>query len=278
MSTTEILASSTSEAPSGSALDDPSARIVVCDLHKTFTMHQQGGTRLAVLADAELRVDAGECLALTGPSGAGKSTLLRCLFGNYGPTSGQVWVRHYVTWVDVASATPSRVLDVRCHSIGWVSQFLRVIPRVPTISVVAEPILAQGRSRDEALTRASELLRRLNVPERLWRLAPATFSGGEQQRVNVARGLAAAHPILLVDEPTASLDTANRDVVVELLNEARFHGAAIVGIFHDGDVRARVSTRTLNVAALMPAQCDPQDGESIDADQNGRDECRPPTR
>ncbi len=277
MITTGVLGTSTN-TPTGEPFDDPSARIVVRNVHKTFTLHQQGGTRLAVLADTDLRVDAGECLVLTGPSGAGKSTLLRCLFGNYGPSSGQVWVFHEGSWVDVASAAPSVVLAVRRHTVGWVSQFLRVIPRVPTIDVVAEPVFAQGRSRDEALARAADLLRRLNVPERLWPLAPATFSGGEQQRVNVARGLAAAHPVLLVDEPTASLDAANRDAVVELLNEARSRGAALVGIFHDGEVRARVSSRTLNVAALMPAHATRKTPSPPAQTKNGADECRTPPK
>ena len=226
---------------------DLDARVLVRNLHKSFTLHQQGGVQLDVLVDAELRVDAGECVALTGSSGSGKSTMLRCLYGNYQPSSGEVNVRHDDDWVDLARATPSQILEVRLRSVGWVSQFLRVIPRVPTIEVVAEPLIAQRRPRDQALERAASLLRRLNVPERLWSLAPATFSGGEQQRVNVARGLAVSHPVLLVDEPTASLDPDNCNIVVELLTEARVAGAAIVGIFHDGDVRARMMTRAVEV-------------------------------
>lgn len=231
---------------------EASARIAVRNVGKTFVLHPQGGVRLPVLADAQLDVQAGECVALTGPSGTGKSTLLRCLFGNYQPTVGNVWIRHGAEWIDVASADPTVILDVRKHTVGWVSQFLRVIPRVPTIDIVAEPIMAQGVHRTEARERAALLLQRLNVPERLWALAPATFSGGEQQRVNVARGLAAAHPILLVDEPTASLDPTNRDVVVSLLESAKRAGTAIVGIFHDPEVRERIANRSLDVSVLTP--------------------------
>lgn len=231
---------------------DPSARIAVRGLAKTFTLYPQGGVRIGVLEGAELDVAAGESVALTGPSGAGKSTLLRCLYGNYQPTSGAVWVLHNGDWIDLCRADPTTVIEIRRTTIGWVSQFLRVIPRVPTLDIVAEPVIAQGVPKEDAKERAAALLQRLNVPERLWRLAPATFSGGEQQRVNVARGLAASHSILLVDEPTASLDAANRDVVVELLTEARTAGAAIVGIFHDPEARSMVATRTFDVAHLVP--------------------------
>lgn len=248
---------------------DTTARIAVRNVGKTFVLHPQGGVRLPVLANAQLDVKAGECVALTGPSGTGKSTLLRCLFGNYQPTIGNVWIRHGSEWVDMSNCDPTSILDVRKHTVGWVSQFLRVIPRVPTIDIVAEPIMAQGVNRTEARERAALLLQRLNVPERLWALAPATFSGGEQQRVNVARGLAAAHPILLVDEPTASLDPTNREVVVSLLESAKRAGTAIVGIFHDAEVRERIANRSVDVAGLSPS-VDPGAGLNSEPTINGQ--------
>jgi alpha-D-ribose 1-methylphosphonate 5-triphosphate synthase subunit PhnL len=229
-------------------------------LTKTFVLHPQGGIRLPVLHGVDLDVGAGECVALTGPSGAGKSTLLRCLFANYAPTSGSIVVRHDDEIVDLTTASPFEIIELRTHTIGWVSQFLRVIPRVPTIDIVSEPVVAQGVSPADGRERAAAILRRLNVPERLWSLAPATFSGGEQQRVNVARGLVAAHRVLLVDEPTASLDPANCDVVVDLLNEARTSGIAVVGIFHDADVRARLATRTF---AVEPVSSEPDAADHL---------------
>ncbi len=232
--------------------NDPSVRIVVRNVHKTFVLYTQGGVHLRVLADAFLHVRAGEVVALTGPSGSGKSTLLRCLYGNYQPTQGSVWIRHENNLVELSAAAPTNVISIRRHTVGWVSQFLRVIPRIPTIDIVAEPFIAQGHSISDARDRAAVLLTRLNIAERMWALAPATFSGGEQQRVNVARGLVGSHPILLVDEPTASLDSKNRDVVVSLLTEARDAGAAIVGIFHDDTVRVAVATRLLDVSLLTP--------------------------
>jgi alpha-D-ribose 1-methylphosphonate 5-triphosphate synthase subunit PhnL len=227
--------------------------IAVSGLTKTFTLHLQGGARLPVLRDAALSVFPGECVALAGPSGAGKSTFLRALYGNYIPQSGRIEIRHEGASVDILSAGPRAVSAIRRRTLGYVSQFLRVIPRVATRDVVAEPLVANGVPRDEAIARADALLARLNISAKLRALPPATFSGGEQQRVNIARGLAWPYPILLLDEPTASLDAANRDVVLALINEAKARGAAIVGIFHDAAVRAAVADRLHEVVPLAQA-------------------------
>ncbi len=220
-----------------------SVAIAVEDLCKTFTLHTQGGQELSVLRGVHLVVEPGECVALADPSGAGKSTLLRCIYGNYRPQAGRILVRDEARVVDMVGAEARVVLEVRRRSLGYVSQFLRVIPRVPALEVVAEPLRAVGVPRGEAIARAAAVLERLRVPERLWTLSPVTFSGGEQQRINVARGLAAAHPILLLDEPTASLDADSRALVVELIVEARREGTAMLGTFHDAEVRTAVSTR-----------------------------------
>ncbi len=217
------------------------------DVSKTFTLHNQGGAVIPVISGAHLRVMPGECVALTGNSGAGKSTLMRMIYGNY-LASGSIMVGD----TDVASATPREVLQLRREVLGYVSQFLRVVPRVPTIEVVAEPLLALGADRDVALGHARNLLSRLNIPERLWALSPTTFSGGEQQRVNIARGFAHDFPALLLDEPTASLDAQNRDVVLTLIEEAKARGAAIIGIFHDLPARERVADRVVDVSKFTP--------------------------
>ncbi|MGB1109775.1 MAG: phosphonate C-P lyase system protein PhnL [Gammaproteobacteria bacterium] len=222
----------------------------VRDLNKSFTLHNQGGVVLEVLRDVTLSVDAGECLVLHGQSGAGKSSLLRCLYANYLAQSGSVEVRHQGEWVDMATAEPHRIQQVRQHTMGYVSQFLRVIPRVATIDIVAEPLRRQGVDAEAARDRAAELLSRLNITERLWSLAPSTFSGGEQQRVNIAHCFVSDYPILLLDEPTASLDADNRRVVIELMHERLAAGAALVGIFHDAEVREAVGTRHYDVQAL----------------------------
>ena len=220
----------------------------VSGLNKSFVMHAQGGLALRVLEDVALSVAPGECVALVGPSGAGKSTLLRSLYGNYRPQSGSIRIRHRDAWVELANAEPRTTLDVRRHTLGFVSQFLRVIPRVATVDVVAEPMLRLGATPEEERHRAEFLLGLLGIPARLWQLPPATFSGGEQQRVNIARSLIADYPVLLLDEPTASLDVANRDGVIDLIRQRRDAGAAIVGIFHDVAVRDALATRLHNVA------------------------------
>jgi len=223
----------------------------VSGLAKSFIVHAQDGLSLPVLRGVSLAVSPGECLALVGPSGAGKSTLLRSLYGNYRADSGSIRVRQDDEWTELVGAEPRTVLDVRHRTMGFVSQFLRVIPRVSAVDVVAEPLRRRGTDAIEAQQRAEFLLAMLGIPPRLWALPPATFSGGEQQRVNIARSLIVDYPILLLDEPTASLDVANRDGVVELICQRRDAGAAIVGIFHDSDVRDAVATRVHEV--LPPA-------------------------
>ncbi len=211
-------------------------------LRKTFTLHNQGGVELPVLDGVDLDVRPGECVALDGPSGSGKSTLLKCIYANYRVSGGEV----SVCGTDVAAAGPQALLELRRDRIGYVRQFLRAIPRVPAIDVVAEPL----RDGDEARRRAEQLLLRLRIPMRLWSVPPATFSGGEQQRVNVARGFIRALPVLLLDEPTAALDADNRQTVVAMINEARAGGAAILGIFHDARVRDSVATRVIDMERL----------------------------
>ena len=222
--------------------------IEVRGLGKRFTLHNQGGAVIPVLEGAAFSVAPGECVALTGESGAGKSTVMRILYGNYLAQAGSVMIGG----VDLTRAGPREILALRRETLGYVSQFLRVVPRVPTLEVVAEPLLALGAEEEVAFGRARTLLSRLRIPETLWSLSPTTFSGGEQQRVNIARGFAHAYPALLLDEPTASLDAQNRETVLTLIEEAKAGGAAIVGIFHDLEARNRVADREVDVSAFTP--------------------------
>lgn len=221
----------------------------VANLEKRFTMHLQGGLSIAAVAPISFSVRAGECVVLTGPSGAGKSSILRMVYGNYGADGGSIRIATPEGPVDIVEADPRAILRLRRETVGHVSQFLRVLPRISTHVLVAEPLVAAGLPRDTALERAGAMLRRLNIPCRLWDVPPATFSGGEQQRVNIARGFLAHRPLLLLDEPSASLDAENRAVVIGLIREKKAAGVAILGIFHDEEVRRAVADRTIGVAA-----------------------------
>ncbi len=218
------------------------------NVSKTFTLHNQGAAVIEVLTDVSFSIKPGECVALTGASGAGKSTLMRMIYGNYKAQSGAI----KVGGVDLVTAAPRQIIQLRREHLGYVSQFLRVVPRVPTLDVVAEPLLALGTPEDQAKARAATLLSDLNIPQGLWGLSPTTFSGGEQQRVNIARGFAHTYPAMLLDEPTASLDPKNREVVLQLIEQAKARGAAIAGIFHDAAARDRVCDREIDVTCFTP--------------------------
>jgi alpha-D-ribose 1-methylphosphonate 5-triphosphate synthase subunit PhnL len=229
------------------------AMIDIRDAEKTFTMHLQGGVELPVVHGVSFQVGAGECVVLSGPSGAGKSSILKMIFGNYRCDGGKIGIRHEGAEIDLARAEPRQILSVRRHTIGYVSQFLRAVPRVATSDVVAEPLIAGGMAREDARKQAESLLRVLNIPERLWGLPPSTFSGGEQQRVNIARGFISDLPILLLDEPTASLDAANRAVVVDLIDEKKRAGVAMVAIVHDDEIRNLIADRIVDVTSFAAA-------------------------
>ena len=225
---------------------------------KRFTLHHQHAAELRVLDQVDLDLHAGECLVLDGPSGMGKSTLLKLVYANYRASSGTITLRREDgDTLDITQATPRELVTMRRDSVGYVSQFLRVIPRVPALDVVAEPLLGEGTPSAEQVAAAREeaaaWLTRLRIPERLWPLPPATFSGGEQQRINIARSLIKPRPMLLLDEPTASLDKANTRTVIDLIQEAVARGAALMGIFHDPEVGAAVATRRIDIARFRSA-------------------------
>jgi len=228
-------------------ITDKAPRLKIRFLSKSFVLHHQSETVLDVLDDIQLEVSPGECVCLNGASGTGKSSLLRCIYGNYRASNGDIYVQHLGKDINLVAAEPRQILEIRRQTLGYVTQFLRVIPRVPTIDVVAEPLLERGMSLNDARDQSADILQRLNIDEKLWPLAPATFSGGEQQRINIARSFIAAYPIMLLDEPTSALDASNRDEVMGLIQERLEKGSAMLGIFHDEEVRDRVSTRLFNM-------------------------------
>jgi alpha-D-ribose 1-methylphosphonate 5-triphosphate synthase subunit PhnL len=232
---------------------EPDQMLSAQELSKQFVLHNQGGITIDVFRALDVSVCRGECVILAGPSGSGKSTLLRSLYANYKPNTGRVLVRHREAVVDLCTAAPHEIVEVRRDTLGYVSQFLRVIPRVPSLELVMSPLLARGVDEGTARERSQVMLDRLHIPETLWALPPATFSGGEQQRVNIAMSFVQDYPILLLDEPTASLDAENRKTVIALIEEAKARGAAIAGIFHDAEVREAVGDRNFDMTTVLKA-------------------------
>ena len=225
---------------------------------KQFTLHHQHGAQLNVLNAVDMTVSKGECVVLDGPSGMGKSTLLKLIYANYRASSGEIEVLQADgSTLELTKADPRELVRMRRYTVGYVSQFLRIIPRVSALDVVAEPLIEDVAHDIAAIEEAREiaraLLTRLRIPESLWELPPATFSGGEQQRINIARNMIKPRPILLLDEPTASLDAANTQTVIDLIQEALARGAALVGIFHDANVGHAVATRHIDVTQFRNA-------------------------
>lgn len=222
---------------------------------KQFVLHLQNSTALPVLSGFDLRLMPGECVRLSGHSGMGKSTVLKLAFGNYRATSGRILVRDTDGQaVDITHADARTVLHLRSQAMGFVSQFLRVIPRVAAIDVVAAPLLEGPDTQftpAQAREQAAQWLTRLRISPSLWQLPPATFSGGEQQRINIARSFIKPRALLLLDEPTASLDPENTQTVIEMVQQARTQGIGILGIFHDPVVAQAVASRTVAMQSFQ---------------------------
>jgi alpha-D-ribose 1-methylphosphonate 5-triphosphate synthase subunit PhnL len=229
----------------------PMYALDLVNVKKSFTLHLQGGLHLPVVAGVNFAVRPGECVALTGSSGCGKSSILKMIFGGYRSDGGRILIRDGERIVDIATASPRTIIGIRQRAISYVSQFLRAVPRVAAIDVVAQAL--DHAAPDRARASAAVLLRRLNIPERLMAVPPATFSGGEQQRVNIARGFLPDLPVLLLDEPTASLDARNREVVVGLIDEKKRAGVAMVAIVHDDEIRHQIADRIVDVTSFAAA-------------------------
>ncbi|MCG6537103.1 MAG: phosphonate C-P lyase system protein PhnL [Syntrophales bacterium LBB04] len=207
----------------------------VAELSKRFTIHTLGNKIIEGCQGVSFRLGQGDFLGIAGPSGSGKSTILKCIYRTYLPTGGTIWYDSLLYgWVNLAAIDDHLIIGLRHKEIGFVSQFLKVIPRVSALEIVAEPLLLKnGASPKEARNKAKELLEKLNISPKLYEAYPATFSGGEQQRINIARAIIWKPRLLLLDEPTASLDDASTQMVIQLLKEMREEGTSMIGIFHD---------------------------------------------
>jgi alpha-D-ribose 1-methylphosphonate 5-triphosphate synthase subunit PhnL len=224
--------------------------IEVHHLSKVFELHILHDKRIVALHHIDMAIREGEIIGLTGKSGSGKSSLMKCLYRTYLATGGEI-LYHSTTAgiVDMASADEHTVIALRRSEIRYCSQFLSVIPRVSAIDVVAESLVRAGKNREQARSQAKDLLGALGLPASLWDAFPVTFSGGEQQRINVARAIIARPRLLLIDEPTASLDTRAKDIVIGLIRDLKKEGASVLCISHDEYTLDRLADRRLHLQA-----------------------------
>lgn len=224
--------------------NDKKYRLKVHNLSKFFILHQRNGRRIEGFIDVSFSVRQGELLALTGVSGSGKSSALKTIYRTYIPSRGRIILEtDGANPVDLASCSESEVLSCRRHEIGFVTQFLKILPRVTALDAVAAPLLENGVDIEEARRRAADLLDALNIRRELFNVSPLTFSGGEQQRVNIARGVIAPKKLLLLDEPTASLDEDSASRVLKLLHDLKKQNISMIGIFHDRERMEQVADR-----------------------------------
>lgn len=200
-------------------------------LCKDFQIHHLD-RRIEVFEDLSFSLDPGEFLLITGPNGAGKSTLLRCLYRTYLPTAGHAYYHSLTATVDLAQAADLDIAFLRNHEIGFVTQFLRARPRVTALELVAEPLLNTGYTVEKAEDQARAALEAFGLKQALWNAYPSTFSGGEQQKVNLARALIRPYRLLLLDEPTASLDAGARQALRQWLGALKEQGVAIMAVLH----------------------------------------------
>ncbi len=224
--------------------------LAVRGLSKRFELHIRGGLQVTALRGIDLDVERGEFIGLVGASGSGKSSLLKCLFRTYEPETGTAaYQLPDGSTVDLATADEHVILRLRRRNLGYVSQFLRVIPRVTVDRTVAMPLLDRGVQVEEAMQAARLMLERLNVGSDLFGSFPSLLSGGEQQRVNIARAAVARPDLLLLDEPTSALDSRNQAAVVSVLEELRTSGTTMLGAFHDSPKLARIVNRVARLDA-----------------------------
>jgi alpha-D-ribose 1-methylphosphonate 5-triphosphate synthase subunit PhnL len=222
-------------------LSDPTAVLAVQELSKRFTLHETG-TEIEAFTSVSLTVRAGAFSGLVGASGAGKSSMLKCIYRRYLPTAGAVLFRREDgTVTDLATAPDQEILDLRRREIRFVSQFLHTLPRQTAREVVAGPLIDNGETPEAALEKATAVLARIGLPQRLWDIPPATFSGGERQLVNMARALVVRPRLLLLDEPTASLDPTSTQMMVAEIARLKAEGVALMGVFHDRRLMDRLA-------------------------------------
>lgn len=210
--------------------------LAVRDLHKSFVLHLIDGQVIDPVQRVSFTVDTHQHFLIWGRSGIGKTSILKCIYRTYIVTSGTI---HYDSAqfgvIDLANTPERTVLQLRESEIGYCSQFLKVLPRVSALDIISEPLRRKGMPREHAYEIAKQWLTDLHIAPRLWNASPVTFSGGEQQRINLGRAFIASPRLLLLDEPTASLDGNSKQIVVQLIRNALANHTAVVTVSHDID-------------------------------------------
>lgn len=217
-------------------------------LSKEFIMHIRNGKKIVSFKDISFELKKGEFLGLVGPSGIGKSSLLKCIYRSYIPTMGDIWYRtSHDEDINLAKADEHTILKLRRTDIGYISQFFHIIPRVPAKEVISGALRQRGFCMEESDYIAEEYLMRVGIPQDLWEMYPSTFSGGEKQRLNIIHAIVTRPRLLLLDEPTASLDANTKTQVIDLINELKEQGTSMIGVFHDRDTLTRLSDKELDM-------------------------------
>jgi alpha-D-ribose 1-methylphosphonate 5-triphosphate synthase subunit PhnL len=227
----------------------------VNNLAKDFTMHIRDGVMIPGFSGVSFQTKAASLLAITGPSGTGKSSLLKCIYRTYLPSAGEIlYTAKDGTVINLASACDWDVLSLRRNEIGYVSQFFHIMPRISALETLIEPLVSRGENRKVALDRAMEMLSRVGLGKTLWDMYPSTFSGGEKQRLNILHAIITKPRLLLLDEPTASLDKGYKDCIMEMILALKAEGTAMIGVFHDRDALLALSDTRYDLIRL--AYCD----------------------
>ena len=224
-----------------------SKHLEVINLSKSFIMHILSGKEILAFQDISFTVGRGTFLGVIGRNGSGKSSLVRCICRNYEPTSGDILLYNGNESVNLAKIGDREVLEIRKTRIGYVSQFFRPIPRTPAVDVVIEPLLDKGWGREEAQERARELFSLFDFPENLWDAFPSTFSGGEKQRINLIRSLINSPELVLLDEPTVSLDVRSRGIILDIIKEMTRRKITILCVFHNEPELERLADDILDM-------------------------------
>ncbi|MDI3477710.1 MAG: alpha-D-ribose 1-methylphosphonate 5-triphosphate synthase subunit PhnL [Epulopiscium sp.] len=221
--------------------------IKIENLSKFFELHNLG-KYIKACQNISFTLHEGEFIGITGKSGSGKSTILKCIYRTYLPKGGCIWYRSKLYGViNLAKASDRQIIHLRKKEIGYVSQFLNVMPRTTAREIVQKAVLDIGYDIDYAKEEAENMLSHFELDQELWDTYPNTFSGGEKLRLNIASAMVKKPRLLLLDEPTASLDNESKKLVKVLLEKLKAKGTSMIGIFHDLEFMEGVCDREFNM-------------------------------